>query len=108
MITEKDEEIWRAEIARHVRHLSRAVHEITFWMAEVEKTGLLPEGLSRRALSRSQLQRLDHRIKSVQDALESVMPSPVGQQDALRDQLEKSLALLQDKADALRESLSDA
>lgn len=109
MISEKEEEIWRDEIARHVRHLSRAVHEITFWMAEVEKTGLLPEGLSRRALGRSQLQRLDHRIKEVESTLMSVMPPPKeGQQDALREQLEKSLALLQDKADRLRESLSDA
>lgn len=108
MITEKDEEIWRDEIARHVRHLSRAVHEITFWMAEVEKTGLLPEGLSRRALSRSQLQRLEQRIKSVQDTLESVTQPHSGMPYLHRETLKDSLAVLQDKADNLRRSLPDA
>jgi hypothetical protein len=107
-MTMEDDEIWRTEITRHVRSLSHAVHEITFWMGEVEKTGLLPEGLSQRALDRSYLQRLDQRIKSVQDTLDSVMPSPEGQHDALRDQLKKSLSVLQAKADNVRGEIPDA
>lgn len=96
------------EVSHQVAVLSRAIHEITFWMAEVEKSGVLPEGLAERARDRAHLHRLERRIDSIRQTLESTKTPQPERRDILRENLEKSLDVLEGKADVIRGRLVDA
>ena len=91
------------EVAHQVALLSRTMTEIMFWMSEAEKAGAVPEGLSERASDLARLHSLDRQISAIRDAL---APHPKTKKDILRERLEESLALLEGKADTLREKIN--
>ena len=102
-----DLELTLDDVAHQVALLSRTMTEIMFWMAEAEKSGAVPAGLSERAGDLAYLHRLERQIDSIRKTLDQ-SAAPPNRPDILREKLEESLVLLEGKAGKIRQRLDDA